>query len=101
MAVFNAVDPVSVGLPTKADHYHRVFDNTLAIQEGSVALTQVTLDGLGAAPAVSPAGDAVVYYDTNENQLMVSQNAGAYAVLGQFLPNDPTFVGGTSFGFRG
>lgn len=75
---FNPTNPVSVGLATKADHYHRVFDNTLALQAGSVALTQVTLDGAAADPAVAAAGDAVVAYNTTLDQVRVSRNAGAY-----------------------
>ena len=78
MAVFSAIDPVSVGLATKADHYHRVFDNTLALQEGSVALTQVMLDGAAADPSASPAGDAVLYYNSTLNQLRLSKDGAAF-----------------------
>lgn len=93
MAVFSAVDPVVVGIATKADHYHRVFDNTVAIQEGSVALAKVALDGTGTPPAVSAAGDALIYYDTTENSLRVSTNAGAFDDLGStFMPGDPVLL---------
>lgn len=98
MAVFSATDPVSVGLSTKADHYHRVFDNTVALQQGSVALTQVTLDGAASDPAVSPAADAVVYYNTTDDEPKISKNGGPYESLGTFALNDPVLAGGTQFG---
>lgn len=97
MAVFSSTDPVSVGLSTKADHYHRVFDNTIALQEGSIALTKVTLAGAAVDPAVSPAGNAVVYYNTTDDEARISKNAGAFEALGVFPPNDPTWVGGSRF----
>lgn len=36
---FNSSNPVSVGLATRVDHYNRVFDNTLALRAGELALT--------------------------------------------------------------
>ena len=36
---FNATNPVSVADPTKKDHYDRVFDNTVALYAGEMALT--------------------------------------------------------------
>jgi len=36
---FNGTDPVSVGEATKADDYHRVFDNTVAVRAGEIAMT--------------------------------------------------------------
>lgn len=97
MAVFNAIDPVVVGLSTKADHYHRVFDNTVALQQGNVALAQVMLDGAAADPAVAPAGDAVIYYNTTDNEARISKNGATYESLGVFPPNDPIVVGGSRF----
>lgn len=101
MAVFSAIDPVVVGQPTKADHYHRVFDNTIALQEGSVPLTQVMLDGAASDPAVSPSGDAVMYHNTTDDEIRVSKNGGAFEALGSAMPlNDPMLVGYTRFGGR-
>jgi hypothetical protein len=40
---FNSTNPVSVGDPTAKFHYDRVFDNTLAIQDGSTTLDAVDI----------------------------------------------------------
>lgn len=97
MAVFNAVNPVNVGVATKKDHFDRVFDNTLALQEGSVALTKVTIDGAAVDPALSPAGDAVLYFNSTANELRLSRSGGAYASVDVFPPNNPLLVGGSRF----
>ena len=36
---YNPTNPVTVGAPTKKDHYDRVFDNTVAIYGGAMGLT--------------------------------------------------------------
>ena len=41
---FNATNPVLVGGATKKDHYDRVFDNTLALRTGEMALTGQVVD---------------------------------------------------------
>lgn len=38
MAVFNDVNPVVVGATAKANQYARVFNNTLALYEGQMAI---------------------------------------------------------------
>lgn len=47
---FNPVNPVVVGLSTKADHYHRAFNNGLAVYAGEMSLAdQAALDFLYAS----------------------------------------------------
>lgn len=58
---FNATNPVSVGLATKADHYNRVFDNTLELRTGGIAIaSQAALDFLHASSATQLARVAAV-----------------------------------------
>lgn len=38
MPVFNASNPVSVGLATKVDHYDRVFNNTVGLYAGEMSI---------------------------------------------------------------
>lgn len=40
---FSAVNPVSIGDPTRKSDFDRVFDNTLAIQDGSATLDAVDI----------------------------------------------------------
>jgi hypothetical protein len=90
MSVFSSVNAVSVGLATKKDHYDRVFENSLSLQEGSVALTQAKLDGLASNPSAAPAGDAVLVYRSDLDQLLASQSGSDYFTLGAaFPPSDP------------
>jgi hypothetical protein len=37
MPVYNSVNPVAVGLPTKKDHYDRVWNNTQTVRDGGIA----------------------------------------------------------------
>src|SRR3990167_3417776 len=49
---YNPTNAVSVGLATKADHYNRVFENTVAIYAGAMGIaSQAALDHLYAASA--------------------------------------------------
>lgn len=83
MATFNGTNPVTVGSATKKDHYDRAFDNAVALKEGDAVRDKETLDGIptAAEPAVSPAGDARLYYNSDDDEIKLSKNAGAYAKL--------------------
>ncbi|HBB66343.1 MAG TPA: hypothetical protein DCZ93_03375, partial [Elusimicrobia bacterium] len=52
----------------------------LAVTGSAVLKSSVTVNGM-AAPAVSPAGAATIYFDSTANKLRVSQNAGNYVNL--------------------
>lgn len=53
------------------------------LYNGVVARQHETLDGkvTASAPAVSPSGDARVYYNTTDDELKLSKNGGAYRRL--------------------
>lgn len=59
----------------------QLYGNFVAVQAGTIALTQVTLDGAASDPAVSPAGDAVIAYNTTLGLLRRSVNGGAFEDL--------------------
>lgn len=48
------------------------------------------LIGLGAPPALSPANDAHIYYDTVTQQPLISKNTGPYVPFGATGPSGPT-----------
>lgn len=62
MPVFNITDPVSVGLSTKADHYHRAFDNTLALYAGETGI-------VGAAAGDDPYFSTAAQLSPGQRQL--------------------------------
>jgi hypothetical protein len=74
-------------------------DNLNALQGGTVALEKITINGVASAPSLSPAGDSVIYYNTAEDEIMLSKNGATYSSLGPFPLNDARLVGGTKFGF--
>ena len=82
-------------LVTAAIMNTHVRDELLAIEEGTVALDAVTLDGQTTAPAVAPSGDGRIYLDTATDLVMVSVDGGAYRPLGAGsvwpLGGSPTF----------
>ncbi|MGE0463900.1 MAG: hypothetical protein AB7Q16_21245 [Vicinamibacterales bacterium] len=67
---YNATNPVTVGAATKKDHYDRVFDNTLALYGGAMALpSQAALDLLKATSGTQlgrvPVGASLQYLRVN------------------------------------
>ena len=69
-------------LVTAAIMNTHVRDELLAIEEGTVALDHVTLDGKTTAPAVAPSGDARMYFDATVDLFKASVDGGAYRPLG-------------------
>lgn len=65
MADFNSTNPVAVGYTAKASQYKRVFDNTLALYEGKMALPS------------QAAGDAMYFSSATQ----IARVAHAYGIL--------------------
>lgn len=93
LSVVWPLGPVAVGVWTTPRTYvagevhsaatlntdHR--DNLNAIQAGTVALSQVKIDGAASDPAVSPSGDAVIYHNSATNSIRASKNGGPFVRL--------------------
>ena len=82
MAVWNAINPVSVGDTAKKNQYDRAFDNALALQEASQGLAYLRMIEQGAPTAAS--GEGTVYADSATRRIMGSRNAGAFRSLQGF-----------------
>lgn len=86
---FNAVNPVSVGLATKKDHYDRVFDNTLELRTGGLSIAS---QALGAVVVGSTATQLKVIPITVPGQALRVSDAGTDVEFGEvetFAPGDP------------
>jgi hypothetical protein len=93
-------DIINTGDLVPASYLNAITAFLNAIEAGSKVLTKVTIDGASSDPAVSPSGDAVVYYNVTDDELRVSQNGSAYERVGSRPYADPVLIGGTVFGFR-
>lgn len=95
---FNAVNPVTVGLATKKDHYDRVFDNTIELRGGGIAIPlQSALDVIIAISATQFGRVAV----GTALQVLRVNAAGNGLEFGPGAPRiykDPLYVGRSRFG---
>jgi hypothetical protein len=85
VAVYNATNPVSVGLATKVDHFDRVFNNTVAIYDSLRDVNEVFIPAAAFRPHAS--GGCGVLQD-------ILLSSGRYV---QGLPFDPTSIESASF----
>jgi len=71
----------SAGVLVTATIWNELVTGINDIYNGVAAVQHVTLDGKtnAQAPGVSPSGDARIYYNTTDDELKLSLNAGAYA----------------------
>lgn len=84
---FSAVNPVSVGDPTRKSDFDRVFDNTLALQDGSASLDAVdivtgatTSSGFHMGEVAGEGG-----WLTSEDDTSLQISAGAERVSGAWI----------------
>lgn len=90
---FSTTNPVSVGLATRADHYNTVFDNTLALRAGELALTsQAALDFIYASSATQLARLAK---GTGLQYLRMNAGATAYEFATLTQPHAFVYHNGT------
>jgi hypothetical protein len=81
MAVFSAVNSCVVGGPTKKVQHDQLLDNTIAIQEGSVAFAKTVLDGATSDPAAPASGDVAVAYRSDQAEPVLRRSSGATEFL--------------------
>lgn len=72
---------VAATVLTAADLNTYLRDQLNAILAGVVKVLQWMFDGVASDPGVSPATDAVLYYNSTNNEFRYSRNAGVYRSL--------------------
>lgn len=99
------------GTIVKNSELAKIYDNIDLLVSGTGSYTTLTLGGKlrvegaglevkgAAAPAISAAGEGKIYFDSTLNGFLKSENAGPFVPLGLPTYNDPSFCGGTAYGF--